>query len=128
MQALVDRRRVTERVGTFEQPVRIGCGPETFRAARRLAHEQRPFQQFERDVLVRGGLRLDVAAPGLEAIDPGDDLVLVPAHVVGVERRRPFVAVRGYQTHRRLAPLLTFNRGAPAFALLATGELRLGRR
>ena len=125
IQALVDRRRVAQRVGTFEQPVRIGCRPEPFGAARRLAHEQRPFEQFERDVLVRRSLRLDIAAPGLEAIDPGHDLVLVPAGVGGVERRRPLVAARGHQEHRRFAPACVL-RGTrdSGFGVLRVAESR----
>ena len=41
-----------------------------------------------------GGLRADlqVTTPGLKSIDPGDDLVLVPADRVDLEMASPFVS------------------------------------
>ena len=48
-------------------------------APRRSRTSSDPSSSSSDDVLSRGGLDPQVAPPGLEAIDPGDDRVLVPA-------------------------------------------------
>ena len=44
------------------------------------------FEQLERDVLAGRGLDLQIAPPGQEPIDPGDDLILVPADASTTKR------------------------------------------
>ncbi len=96
VQALVDRRRVAQRVGPFEQPVRIGCrrravrrgSPPRGRAATlRAARARRPGPA--------AAFALEVAAPGQEAIDPGDDLRTRASRSASTSNaRRPLVGAR----------------------------------
>ena len=109
--ALFDGRRLGERIGPFEQPVRVGLRrSDLFRACGRLANENRSFEQLQRHVLTRRRLHLHVAPPCEESIDPRDDRVLVPSRLADVEVRRPFVGARRAERHRRLAPLGAFRR------------------
>ena len=59
------------------------------------------------DVLAGRGLDLQIAPPGEEAIDPGDDLILVPPDRVDDEARGPVVGAGRVERHRRFPPPVT---------------------
>src|SRR5262249_19251280 len=75
----------------------------TARPPRRLAQDDRPFEQLARHVLRRADLLGEACAPALEAIDPPFDRELVRRVIARSELRAPAaVAERG---HRYLLPL-----------------------
>ena len=84
-----------------EPPCVRASGADLLRAGRGLAHDQRPLEELQRDVLSGRRLRHEIAPPRQEAIDPRDDRVLVPPNLVDVEASAPLVDAFGDERHWR---------------------------